>query len=47
MVTATLKHIKDFHYWTRKSDGYYDIGIYASMVKVPGVDGYIGSCRTW
>jgi len=46
MATATLRHIKDFHHWTRKSDGYYDIGMYASMVKAPGVDGYIGSCRS-
>lgn len=46
MVKVTLKHIKDFHHWTRGDNGYYDIGIYASVVKAPGVDGYIGTTRT-
>tara|TARA_B100000424_G_scaffold118274_1_gene89306 strand:- start:2968 stop:3786 length:819 start_codon:yes stop_codon:yes gene_type:complete len=46
MVTATLKHVKDFHHWIRKSNGYYDIGMYASVVKSPKSNGYVGSCRS-
>ena len=46
MVKVTLKHVKDFHHWTRGDNGYYDIGIYASAKKAPGVDGYIGTTRT-
>ena len=45
MVTATLKHIKDFHYWNLGPDGTYQNGFYPSMVRVPGRKGYIGTCR--
>ncbi len=46
MVTATLKHVKDFHHWMRKSNGYFDIGMYASVVKSPNTNTYVGSCRS-
>lgn len=45
MVTATLKHIKDFHYWNLGSDGMYQNGFYPSLVRVPDRKGYIGTCR--
>ena len=44
MLSAKLKLVKDFHHWTRYTNGYYDIGIYANVI--PHGEGYIGACRS-
>lgn len=40
-----LKHVSNFHRWTREATGFYDIGIFANVVKIPGELEFIGACR--
>lgn len=40
-----LNHFANFHKWKRESSGYYDIGIFANVVKNIGAAGYTGACR--
>ena len=52
MITASLKHIKDFHYFERHSKLGWgtgkkcEIGFYSSVVYLPKGTGYIGATRT-
>lgn len=46
MLKVELRHLKDFHHWKKMSDGYFDIGFFANVVKTPKFKGYIGACRS-
>jgi len=45
MLTTTLRHVKDFHFWDINSQGIYENGYFPSLVRIPNRQGYIGSCR--